>query len=126
MHGDNCLRPRCDCALELLRIHVAGVRFDVYKYGIGPGKADGLGGGHEGAGRGDHLVGLTDAQGQKGKPEGVGAVADGHAMLRPAVGGELPLEFLDEGAAGEGRGVEDGVDGRPDFLPDRCQLGFEI
>jgi len=126
VHGDDGLRPGRDGALELSGVHVAGVGLDVHENRLGPGKADGLGRGHERAGRGDHLVALTDAQGQKGKPEGVGAVADGHAMLRPAVGGELPLEFLDEGAAGEGRGIEDGVDGRPDFFPDRCQLGFQI
>jgi len=97
MHRQDRTSPRRNGRFDPLRIDVVGPRIDVHEDRLGPHHADRLGGGHEGEGRGDHLVARADIQSAERQVQGVRPV--GHADGEPAtaIGGDLLLQGLDVG-----------------------------
>src|SRR5262245_23061078 len=90
-----------------------GVRSDVDKAARSTGLRQRLGRRNEGVGDGNDFVAGTDAEGLIGEAQRVGAAAYGDSARRPDERSELPLEFVDFGAAHERRrldGAAEGVD----------------
>ena len=64
VNGDNGPGARGDQALKLALVQVQRVRPDVDEHGLGAAQDEGVGGGHEGERRHDHLVAGLDVEQQ--------------------------------------------------------------
>ena len=104
------------------RVDVEGARIDIDEDGLGPHQADGLGGGEEGEGGGDHLVAGAHAQRAQADDERVGARVEADGVPDAQVVGHLFLEGLDLGSEDEAPRVEDAPDGRLDLGPEGFNL----
>src|SRR5215204_6491698 len=99
MHRDNGAGARCDGSLDEFWTDIVGALIGLHRYWFcscmrhrKPGSNIGVGGDY-------NLVLATDPMGAKDEVQGLQAIAHSHAVLRPAVSGELLLEcsyFLPE------------------------------
>ena len=94
MHGHDGCGPRRDGRFNLVRIDAAGVFFDVHKHRRTAVPPDGVGGGHETVGRGNHLP--FDVECLKGCQERQGAIGEQTDVGHFQVLGQRPFQLAVE------------------------------
>jgi len=108
------------------RIDVQGARVHVDEHGCGPEVQDHLSGGHEGIGRGDHLVAGTDPESQQRQVECCSTGGAGDGVPGADIGGELLLEGDRLWPGGEPSGAEHAGDGLDLVLTDRRDVERDV
>ena len=107
MHREDRSRVRSDCRLDPARVQIAGLRFDVNKYGPGAGVKDGVGSRHERHRRRDNLISRPDVVREQRQMEGGCAACEPNDMRRAEVCRELVFEVAYHRAGGQEQRFED-------------------
>ena len=112
--------------LHAHRVDVEAHRVDVREHGGGPEEGDGLSGGREREGGHHDGIAGTDAVGEQGQHQGIGAAGAAHRVGGSREVTQLRLEACDFGAHDELAVVEHRGDGRVDLGGDAAPLFGEV
>ena len=104
VHGEDGLGAGRDAGLDVGRVDLPGPEVRIGEDGRGADVADRVDRGDVGQARDDDFVARTDAEGDEGKVDRDGAVADGEGVGRANTLGESTLETVDELAFGRDPG----------------------
>ncbi len=126
MDGHDGPGSRRDGRLDLRDVHEQRVRAHVDEDGPGAERADGLGGGDEREGDGDHFVSLANSDRLEGERQRVGSVGHADAVRGAAERGEVSLECRDLLAEDERCTRQHSGDGFVDLGTDREVLRLQI
>ena len=108
------------------RVHGVGVFINIDKDRCGAAICDGFARGHKRAGHRDNFVAGSDAESQKGQPEGFRAIADANRVLAIAECRKIFFESCDKGSSGESAAIDDFRDRSIELVAQRCVLGVKI
>lgn len=115
VHWNDGFGPRCENGRQMRWVHRVGAFFHINENGCSAAIGNSLRRGHERTWDGDDFVSGTNTAGEENQPKRLSPAAEADGISAVAVGSEVDLEQVDEGASRKSAGL--------DHLPDS---GFEF